>query len=111
MSLGIEVATGRDVFGRPVPWGTTVTGAPVKETRREERYTYPEYILSHGPIFWNEAVHEFYAGLRDHGINASDAMAILRGIHSHPKIVRDAGVQMAAGFIGLGMHRDYDLEK
>jgi hypothetical protein len=112
-SLGYEMVRGQDIFGRPLPWGRAMfgTGKEVRESPFAPRYTYPEYILSHGPIWWNEATREFYAGIRDQGINASDAMAIMRGIMSHPKIVRDAAIQGLAGYTGIGMHRDYEAER
>jgi hypothetical protein len=109
--LGYEVVRGKDIFGRPVPWGRNIAGNEVEETQFAPRYTYPEYALSHTPIFFNEGVREFYAGLRDHGINPSDATSIAKGVVSNPKIVTDALVQSAAGFVGIGIHRDYDLEK
>jgi len=111
--LGSELATGQDIFGRPVPWGHALVGLgqEVQEKPFAPRYTYPEYVLSHGPIWWNEAVREFYAGIRDQGIDASDAMAITRGVMSNPRITAEAGAQGVAAFVGLGMYPDPDLRQ
>jgi hypothetical protein len=109
VSLGIELARGKDLFGRPVPWsgeqfGKTQYGRP---DFRKPKYTGTEYALTHGPIFMNEAVKEFYQGLRDHGIDARSATAIVRGISQNPKIVREAAIEGAGAFVGLGIHKDY----
>ena len=112
----IEVARGQDLFGRPVPWSGKAFGTGQAFGKQyvdptKPRYTYPEYVLQHGPIFWNEAVREFYAGLREHNVDPTSAQQIIKGIQQHPEILREGLVQGAGAFVGLGITPDYYSEE
>jgi hypothetical protein len=116
VGTALELVRGTDLFGRPVPWskkafGTGKFGPREYVDPTKPRYTYPEYILQHGPIFWNEAVREFYAGLRGHNIDPTSAQQIIRGIQQHPEALREGLIQGAGAFVGLGITPDYQSKE
>jgi hypothetical protein len=65
ISLAKELGTGRDVFGRPVPWSSA------QGTKFAPKYTYPEYIGQHAPIFIGHGVQAFYEGMREAGVTTN----------------------------------------
>lgn len=99
LSLGKELTSGRDVFGRPVPWSKD------PGTRAKPRYTKLEYAGQHLPIFAGHGVQSFYEGMRDAGVNTSDMGAIIRGIQKHPEVVLRATAESAGEFIGVNAQK------
>lgn len=100
-----QIATGRDYFGRPLPWSGE-KGIP-----SSPKYTTGEYVgTALTPIFMEGAIHEFYQGLRDKGIDPHTANSIMRGLSS-PSIVGKALKTGAEEFIGLGVYDERNKEK
>jgi hypothetical protein len=100
LSLYKEFATGKDVFGRPVPWSKD------PGTRFAPQYYTEEWIGQHIPIFLGHGVQAFYEGMRDSGINPRDIHAIMRGVQQHPEILGRAAFESAAEFFGLNPMRE-----
>jgi len=95
-SLGIvtDVASQHDAQGRTVPWSSSPN-----KYKDQVKYTYPEYILSKGPIPIANAVKIVYEGMRKAGVEEAQAEDIIKGA--------------ALSFLGLaGEHiqSDFSLE-
>jgi hypothetical protein len=114
ISLGKELTTGRDVFGRPVPWSTDpgTKYAPrysslyTGQNRLLRGIASPEYWGQHFPIFIGHGVQAFYEGLRESGINPTDINAIFRGIQQHPAILGKTAFEGASEFLGINPQQE-----
>lgn len=76
-----EVASGKDLFGRPVPFPgikELVTGDELKVKKSKPPIDPVEYILGKGPIPVGGAAREFYTLLREEGLDHTDTKAWLR---------------------------------
>lgn len=93
-----EFSTGEDFRGNPLPFS--------KEhgNKYHHKVSTGEFVAgTFTPIFMEGAVHEFYQGMRDAGLDAHSANAIMRGL-TNPKIVGRALLVGAEEFTGLGVY-------
>ena len=94
IGLGVETATGHDFLGRPLPW------VKEKPSASHPPYSWPEYLLSHGPIPLTGPVRYVYDQLRAKGSSALDAMAIIKGL-----------IITGVGATGMHISLDYGAAK
>ena len=108
ISSGLELVTGRTLFGERVPkemenflpW---LRGKP--HTRGQQQLGWPEYIARHGPIWLGGAVHEFYDALREQGMATDDIHGLIRGLSNHEAVSR-AGIAGFTEFFGFGIYKE-----
>lgn len=76
--MALEGSSGVDLFGRPVPYPglkQLATGEKPAETFTKRNIGWPEYLAGKGPIPIGGAAREFYAMLREEGMDHVDARA------------------------------------
>lgn len=76
-----EIASGKDLFGRPLPFRGIrqhLLGEAAKPTEAKPQIEWPEYLIGKGPIPFGGGAREFYDMLREEGINHQDAMAWIK---------------------------------
>jgi hypothetical protein len=104
IGLGEQVATGHDLFGRPLPW------VHEKAKPSAPPYGWPEYLLSHGPIQLTGPIRYAYDQLRAKGSSAMDAMSVIKALiimGTDPKAWAIGGV----GETGMHISEDYGAAK
>lgn len=101
ISGGLELTTGRDIFGRPVPWSSD------PGDKYHPRYSIPEYALAtHTPIFVAHATAAFYEGMRAEGVHPHDIKSFIHMAQKHPEIFLEAGLEGGAEFLGLNLQKE-----
>lgn len=100
-----ELVSGRDIFGRPVPW------SPERGTTKFPRLTYPEYIAQRGPIFFGHAVQAAYDGARSQGIPEPTIKQVFGQMAKHPEIFTESALTGAAEFMGINIQPDLSLKQ
>lgn len=81
--LGSELASGVDLFGRPLPFPGArqlVTGEEAKATEAKPQIDVAEYTLGKGPIPLGGAAREFYDMLREEGMDHAQAKTWLKAV-------------------------------
>jgi hypothetical protein len=91
---GLEIGTGQDWMGRPVPWSSD------KGTEKKPRLTWGEYAGSVGPIPLDGPTGYVYDQLRKNGASASDSTAIIKAL-----------MIFGAGLPGFHVKEDYEAKK
>lgn len=95
-----EFKVGEDFMGNPLPWSNE------HGTKYHHKISTGQFVAeSASPIFMEGAVHEFYQGMRDAGLDAHSANNIMRGLQN-PRIVRRALLTGAEEFAGLGVYNE-----
>jgi hypothetical protein len=104
IGIGKELLTGKDVFGRPVPWSSEAG------SKMFPRKNWMEFAGEHGPIFVGHAVSAFHETLRDDGVDTRDSRNVLRAIQRNPQLAREAfeeaGMSGVAEFFGVNIQPD-----
>lgn len=83
IQTGLEVIKGTDLFKRPLPYPglrELATGEKPKESPKNPKIEWPEYLIGKGPIPFGGATREFYDLLREQGMNHAGAKLWLRAI-------------------------------
>lgn len=108
IGLGKELATGKDVFGRPTPWSKEDGSA------KFPRKNYMEFVGEHGPIFVGHAVSAFHETLRDQGVDTRQSMNVIRAITRNPqatiKATEEALIAGVPEFFGVNVQPDRSLK-
>lgn len=102
-----EAYSGHETWGkeRPLPWSDD-KGEPSKP-----KYTWTEYLLSHGPIPLTGPIRYVYDQMRARGSNAQDAMAIVKGLILYGVEDPKAWAIGLVGATGLHIGEDYGAAK
>ena len=77
--------TGKDLFGRPLPWSKD------EGSEKYPKYTWKEYGLEKGPIPLGGAAREIYDQMRSEGVSAVDTTMILKGLAAFANEVSPVG--------------------
>jgi hypothetical protein len=104
ISAAKELISGRDVFGRPVPW------SPEPGTAKFPRLTWPEYATQKGPIWLGHGVKAAYDAAREQGIDTSTLRNVFGAISQHPEIIREALLSSGAEFLGINVQPDLEAK-
>jgi hypothetical protein len=102
IGFGLEALLGQNYMRRPLPWAPE-SPLPKKAPSKPPpaRMGWPEYALSHGPIFLQGPAGFFYDQLRKQGASAQDAMTM----------VKNALLIGLVGFTGVHIRPDYGQPK
>jgi hypothetical protein len=109
IGLGKELATGKDVFGRPVPWSSEIGSA------RFPRKNWAEFVGEHGPIFVGHAISAFHESLRNQGVDTRTLNGVYNAIMHNPQAATKAAEEGAlaggAEFFGVNVQPDRFIGK
>jgi hypothetical protein len=97
ISTAFEIGTGETIFGEALPWKRAEKG--------QTQLSYTEWLSQHGPIFFGGAAHEFYAALREQGMDIHDANSLFRGL-TNRKALEAAGITGFSEFFGIGAYKE-----
>lgn len=109
IGLGKELMTGKDIFGRPVPWSKEEGSA------KFPRKNIMEFTGEHLPIFFGHAVSAFHEVLRDQGVDTRQSMNVIRSVMRNPELARkaleEASLTGVAEFFGVNIQPDRYMNK
>lgn len=101
ISLLGEAATREDLFGRPLPWSDN------PGSKNKPRMSWPEWSMTHSPIYLGGASREIFDELRERGVAPTDAVSLMRALVAYPDVAAEGAAVGAMEFVGGGIHREH----